>query len=150
MIRLHEKGAAKLASAHGELWACEPSALARLTFSAVDELLEPVIPECREIAATGRNSSGKGVMVVPVLGLLTNRRAWATGTSYIELSSMIDTALAAPSVGTIVFEVDSPGGSVAGVTEAAAKIASASQLKRTIAVINTLGASGAYFPHISM
>ncbi len=143
-MNINQKGAARLITAHGDIWAMQPDAFAQLTHSAADEW-EPVIPQARELAATGRGaSSGKGTMVIPVVGTLTHRRGWGTGTSYTELSKMIDDALANKGVGKIIFEFDTPGGGVAGLPEASKKIAYATQFKRTIAMVNTLSASAGY------
>ncbi len=143
-MNINQKGAARLITAHGDIWAIQPDAFAQLTHSAADEW-EPVIPQARELAATGRGaSSGKGTMVIPVVGTLTHRRGWGCGTSYVELSKMIDDALGHKGIGTLVFEFDTPGGGVAGLPEASKKIAYAGQFKKTIAMVNTLSASAGY------
>ena len=50
-----------------------------------------------------------------------------------------------PAISGIVWDVDSPGGSVAGVAEASDKLLSLRGRKRTVAVSNTLMASAAYW-----
>lgn len=50
-----------------------------------------------------------------------------------------------PEVGTIVLEIDSPGGVVTGTQEAADAIFEARQTKRVVALVNPLAASAAYW-----
>ncbi len=53
--------------------------------------------------------------------------------------------MADPSIGAIVLDVDSPGGTVAGTVETAAAVRAAAAVKPVVAVANTLAASAAYW-----
>lgn len=141
-MSINQANAAKLVTAHGDLWAVQREAFEQATH--VDQWDQP-IPQARELAATAGSSGGKVALVIPVTGLLTHRRGWATGTAYTELATMIDAAIANPRVDPIIFEIDSPGGSVAGLNEAADKVAYLSKRRQTIAAVNTLAASAAYW-----
>jgi signal peptide peptidase SppA len=61
------------------------------------------------------------------------------------LSKAFRTAVNTPDVGTIVFDIDSPGGSTSGIAEVAEEIFKARGQKKMIAVSNTLMASAAYW-----
>ena len=67
------------------------------------------------------------------------------GTSFERLTGQLREALARDDVTTIVFDVDSPGGSVAGATEFAAEIRAARARKPIIAVANYTMGSAAYW-----
>jgi signal peptide peptidase SppA len=61
------------------------------------------------------------------------------------IGSMLDQAVADPTIGAIILDVDSPGGSVAGVTELSSKIFNARGKKPIIAISNSLMASAAFW-----
>ncbi|HUU58447.1 MAG TPA: S49 family peptidase [Phycisphaerae bacterium] len=67
------------------------------------------------------------------------------GTSTEALVADLRAALAEPSVGAVVLDVNSPGGSVFGVPEAAAQIREMRGAKPMIAVSNPFMASAAYY-----
>jgi signal peptide peptidase SppA len=71
--------------------------------------------------------------------------AMSGGTSVDQLTSQFRDALADPEVGAILFDVDSPGGSVDGITELANEIRSARGQKPMAAVANPTMASAAYW-----
>jgi len=64
----------------------------------------------------------------------------STVASYDQMVKMIDTAEADPLVNTILFRVDTPGGSVAGADEVGNKIINAT--KKTVTLYENVGASG--------
>jgi signal peptide peptidase SppA len=103
--------------------------------------------QARRKAAAGRPPGG--VALVAVYGVLTQRADMFTEisgmTSTESVGRAIDEAGADPGVETIVMDVDSPGGSVFGVGELAAKVAAAARAKKVIAVANSLAASAAYW-----
>jgi HK97 family phage major capsid protein len=100
----------------------------------------------RRDAVRGRQGA---VGVLPIYGVLTQRAGLMTdysgGTATESLAAQFDALAADPNVGTIVLDIDSPGGSVAGIPELAAKIAAARDSKKIVAVANTLCASAAYW-----
>lgn len=90
-----------------------------------------------------------GVAVIPVYGTISMRANLFTqasgGTSTQQLSDAVRLALADPDIKAIVFDVDSPGGTVDGVPELADELNSYRGQKPMAAVANTLMASAAYW-----
>lgn len=88
------------------------------------------------------------VAVLPVFGVIAQRMNMLTemsgGTSTEVLGKQIQTLAADPGVKAIVLNIDSPGGSVFGVTELAAQIRAARESKKIVAVANSMAASAAY------
>ena len=97
----------------------------------------------------GAVAAGGGVMVIPVVGTITPRAdlmsEWSGGTTTRGVALALRQALADPEVGSIVLDIDSPGGNVYGVEEVAAEIYSARNSKPIVAVANSLMASAAYW-----
>jgi capsid assembly protease len=90
-----------------------------------------------------------GIAVIPMYGVIGQRmnlmNAMSGGTSIEKLTADFRDALADSQVGAIVFDVDSPGGSVFGVEELATEIREARGSKPIVAVANSLMASAAYW-----
>lgn len=148
-------------------WAVEAHMLATMTgiverwaFGAgggrlSSEQISAAIGDAPEAAAQrmrdAEASSGRGVQVLPVYGVLAHR-AYAVQntsrplTSTEALTQRFQAAAADADVGTIVMDIDSPGGSVFGVQELADVLAGIrSSGKRLVAVANNTAASGAYW-----
>jgi signal peptide peptidase SppA len=89
------------------------------------------------------------VAVIAIYGTITNRptifSSYSGGTSAEELGRTIDAAAADRTIRCILLDVDSPGGSVYGIEEAAAKILAARDRKPVTAVANPVAASAAYW-----
>ena len=87
--------------------------------------------------------------VIPIYGVICKRldlmSAMSGGTSVESITRDFRSALADPEVGAIVFDVDSPGGSVEGITELANEIRAARGQKPMAAVANSFMASAAYW-----
>jgi signal peptide peptidase SppA len=87
------------------------------------------------------------VAVIPVAGCITQKSDfyswWYGGTSVERLTASFRQYANDPSVTTIVFDCDSPGGEVYGVQEFAEEILAARGSKKTIAVTNPFMASAA-------
>lgn len=90
-----------------------------------------------------------GIAVVPVMGALSRRGdfftdmlGWAT---YEGIADTISALAADRSIAKIVLRVDSPGGTVFGVEEAAQAVSDAAKRKPVIAVADGLMASAAYW-----
>lgn len=153
------RGAHLLHAVFGTYWAIrEDKLMSMLAF--LDERLEGQRFTADEIQArigearAKRDTSGaaaSGVAVLPLYGLVSHRAHMVQdisgpgGTSTELFGRDFDTALSDSKVGTIVLDIDSPGGSVAGVQELADKIYGARGEKRIIAVANSLAASAAYW-----
>lgn len=92
---------------------------------------------------------GGGVAVIPVYGMIAPRANAMTsmsgGTSFQLLGEQLSAAMADPKVKTIVLDVDSPGGSVAGAAEFAAQVRAARTKKPIIAQAEFKMGSAAYW-----
>ncbi len=99
-------------------------------------------------ARAAQNSRG-AVAVIPIFGVIMQRADMFTdasgGTPIERLAKSFRSALADPSIETIVFDVDSPGGSVLGVEEFSKEIFQARRQKKILAISNSLMASAAYY-----
>ncbi len=89
------------------------------------------------------------VAIIPVMGVLSQRvgamEESSGGISTEAVGRMLDMAIADKSIGKILLQIDSPGGSVAGMPELAAKIRAARDQKRVVAVADSTAASGGYW-----
>jgi signal peptide peptidase SppA len=91
---------------------------------------------------------GGNVAVIPIYGVLAPRMNLFSdisgGTTYQELTTQLRDAVADPAIGTIVLDIDSPGGSVAGNAEFAAEVMKVRAKKPIIAQAQYTAASAAY------
>jgi len=89
------------------------------------------------------------VATIPVYGVLVPRASMMTdmsgGTSFEKLTAQLREAMANPAVSTIVLDIDSPGGNVAGATEFARALMKARAKKPIIAQAQYTMASAAYW-----
>lgn len=90
------------------------------------------------------------VSIVPVYGVIENHSDWMSelfGCTTVEgLRQALAAEINDPAVKAIVLEIDSPGGTVAGITELCAEIrAVRGGAKPIVAVANTCAASAAYW-----
>jgi signal peptide peptidase SppA len=105
--------------------------------------------ESRRQSATMQSSGG--IAVLPLYGVVTQRGNMVDdvsgpgSTSTQQFSSALRQLLADDTVGQILIDIDSPGGSVYGVAELADEIQSARSKKPVVAVANSLAASAAYW-----
>ncbi len=108
-----------------------------------------VIRETRRQTASAQSAGG--IAVLPLYGVVTQRGNMVEdvsgpgGTSTQQFSSALRQLLADDTVGQILIDIDSPGGSVYGVAELADEIQSARTQKPVVAVANSLAASAAYW-----
>ncbi|MEW6505513.1 MAG: S49 family peptidase [Chloroflexota bacterium] len=85
------------------------------------------------------------IAVIPIEGGLIYRGyGWTWETSYLDIRKAFRAAMANPQVKTILFDIDSPGGEVAGVFDLSDEIYSARGKKPLIAMVNEDAFSGAY------
>lgn len=100
---------------------------------------------------SGMRAGGGAIAVIPLYGVVTQRGNAADdisgsgGCSTQQFSQALRQALADSSVGQILIDIDSPGGSVYGVQELASEIMSARNTKPVVASVNSLAASAAYW-----
>lgn len=91
-----------------------------------------------------------GIAIIPISGPLVKRAAAGVDamsgslTSYEELTAQIEDAAADPDVAGILFDVDSPGGEAAGMTDLSDFIFSLRGTKPMIAAVNDSAYSAAY------
>jgi signal peptide peptidase SppA len=118
------------------------------------EILELVMAdrEARQVKRqAGQAAAGNGIAVLPLYGVVTQRGNMVDdvsgpGTTSTQMfSAALRQALSDDSVGQILIDIDSPGGSVYGVAELADQIQSARAAKPVVAIANSLAASAAYW-----
>lgn len=108
------------------------------------------VHEVDAAAKFGASGGGGGVAVIPLYGVISQRQSLlddtsSNGAGLDRFLARFNEQVANPAVSTIVLDINSPGGSVAGVAEAAAEIYMARSTKRIVAVANSLAASAAYW-----
>lgn len=101
-----------------------------------------------QAARNGAQSYGV-VAVIPIYGVISQRvnlmNQISGGTSIEKLTASFRQALADPGVKAIVFDVDSPGGTVEGVPELSSEIYNSRSKKKSVAIANPMAASAAYW-----
>jgi signal peptide peptidase SppA len=94
-------------------------------------------------------TAGGAVAVIPIYGVIAPRlnllSDFSGGTTFESLTGQLRGAVANKAIKTIVLDINSPGGSVAGATEFAREVMAARAKKPIIAHIHPLGASAAYW-----
>jgi signal peptide peptidase SppA len=137
-----------------EPWAIQVSKMAIImdlvAFKANGGILTEEEIQDRIGAATPRRESRNGaVAVIPLFGVIAQRMnmmsAMSGGTSTELFGKAFKDAVADPSIGGIVLDIDSPGGSVFGVQELWQTIMDARGEKPIVAVANSMAASAAYW-----
>lgn len=105
----------------------------------------PVPEERAAVQVEARREAHEArIAVIPIVGVISQRAA-SLGASTEQIGAMLDAAMASDRVDAILFDVDSPGGGVAGVPELAARIREAAQVKPSLALSNSLAASAGYW-----
>jgi signal peptide peptidase SppA len=98
---------------------------------------------------TVTTSAPQGVARIPISGVIVPKASAfgdiSGGTSVESMRDQLNQAVASPQVGSIILDVDSPGGMVDGIPELAADIRDARKQKPVIAVANTEAMSAAYW-----
>lgn len=135
------------------IWAILPAALpgfrARLELPQDGTTIEAARTSPRAAVTSG--SAGGTVAVLPLMGEVVPRDptgviSMLTGATPIDqFAAAFHQAMQDPSIGGIVINVDSPGGSVVGVDELASAIYAARGTKPIVAVATGMAASAAYW-----
>jgi signal peptide peptidase SppA len=119
---------------------------------AGDDVLAGIVADVREArrqAATAVSSGGIAVLplycVVTQRGNMVDDVSGPGSVSTQQFASALRQALVDDSVSQILIDIDSPGGSVYGVSELADEIAGARAQKPVVAIANSLAASAAYW-----
>lgn len=94
--------------------------------------------------------TGKNVAVIPIMGTIAHRmdalEESSGGTSTAKINRMIDLAAADPSIGTLVYHYDTPGGTVVGLQETAQRMFDLRETgKKQIALIEGQCCSAGYW-----
>ena len=135
-------------------WAIMPEKLAAIeAFLAVRGAGRMVSAEEIAAATNGRRSGelqqAATVAVIPIYGTIHQHAGlmadYSGGVSVDGIRKALRQAMADAQVSSVVFDIDSPGGSVYGVDELAAEILSYRNTKPMVAIANSLAASAAYY-----
>ena len=129
--------------------------LARWHTGAPRAMEDDDIAESREVRAARRQAAqragGGAIAVIPLYGVITQRGNQVDdisgpGSCSTQLfTNAFRESMADETVGSILIDIDSPGGSVYGVGELADEIHSARGKKNVVAIANSLAASAAYW-----
>ena len=129
------------------IWAIKPEFLETLQKS----LEANISISSQELALSrqGNKKSASGIGVIDIFGIISNHSdifEWfGLGTSLDTIGEGLNLFVNDASIGTIILNVDSPGGTVDGITEMSAKIFAARKKKNIIAVANSMATSAAYW-----
>lgn len=133
------------ASVLGRWQSGEPASESALAGIAADK-------QARSAKRESNQQAGGGMIaVLSLYGVVTQRGNMVDdvsgpgSASTQRFSQAFREALADPAVGSILIDIDSPGGSVYGVSELAAEIMQARGQKQIVAIANSLAASAAYW-----
>lgn len=151
-----------LGALSSQVWAVEPTYFRTMSSVisnwAAGNSMSPEVRTGIEAAqaarATRKQSNanvGGGIAVLPLYGVISQRASMiddisgAGGTSTEKFTQSFRDAMADDSVGGIIIDIDSPGGSVFGVADLYDEIMSARGVKPVYGFVNSLCASAAYW-----
>ena len=123
----------------------------KLSAEEVERRIGAAKRERAERAEAKSNIRAGSIAIIPIWGVIDHRarmleeESSGVGTSTELVGRYIDAAVNDPNVGAILLDIDSPGGSVAGVQELSDKIFNARGSKPIVASANDLMASAAYW-----
>ena len=143
------------AYAIGRQFFSQPWAVIPETLQMMREVIEARIngltiePDTYAAPVTRSFSSSGAVAVLPLLGVMTPRAGLFQqlfgGVSTQQWTSQLNAMIADPMISAIVLDVDSVGGNVGMITEAAAAMRAGRKKKKIYAVANGMMASAAYW-----
>jgi signal peptide peptidase SppA len=122
-------------------------ALSPRIFSEGGANFELIIAAESSHRAEGDYTVADGVAIIPVVGSLVHRgdnMGYSGTTAYHAIDRRITLAIQDVNVKSILLDIDSPGGEVSGCFDLADRIYALRSQKKIVAMINDLGASGAY------
>lgn len=135
---------ALLRSMAGTVWAMDRARFAEMLASAD---LSAAMARVRTASEPSRQ--GRSTGIVHILGPIEHRPSLLSelfgGTSAMQIGAQIREFAADPSIGRIILDIDSPGGTTFGLTELAATIREARKTKSITALANPTAASAAYW-----
>jgi len=131
-------------------WMITPDGMRRILTQIPDRIEGDLFAFRPEAAAARTRPPRSGsVAVVQVRGPIVRYDSWFTmifgGTSVEWLGQQVRELASDESVGSILLDVDSPGGTVSGLPELAAILRQAREAKPLIAITNDLNCSAAYW-----
>ena len=130
----------------GSPWLLEPAKFRAIIDALVAD--RPVAAEQRRVQEPGQQTA-TGIGMIFISGLIVHRSYdlsdWMVMTSTETAGRVLRKMLADAAVGSIVLNIDSPGGMAEGIPELAGQIAAANRVKPVIAIANGYAASGAYW-----
>lgn len=110
-----------------------------------DEAIQAAIGQRRGAEQTRAGA----IAILPISGILAPKMnmmmQMSGGTSLDILTKRFRALVDDTSVGAIILDIDSPGGSVEGLPEFAAEVFNARSKKKIVAIANTMAASAAYW-----
>ncbi len=134
-----------LTRASAELWAILPSALQAMLSQS--KSLQPLEVELVALSKPGPKAGR--VVRVPIVGPISRRDSiwsmWFGGVSVERLTKILREASADDTIGTVMLDIDSPGGTVSGMPALASEVRRLAESKHVVAVANSLAASAAYW-----
>lgn len=137
------------------LWAITPDKLAEfvsvLAFRAAGHEFTPEELQARIGGGAERATASRAgaVAIIPVHGTIAHRMGGMAqssgGASAEQIGAMIAQVGADPNVGTLVYDFDTPGGTVPGISELAAQMFALRGVKKQIAIVNGMACSAGYW-----
>ena len=119
-----------------------------IKFAGMDVSAEDV-NEVKAAIVRGEEQRAGAVAVLPVFGVIAPRSNmmmdWSGGVSLQMLTKRFRALVDDTSVGAIILNIDSPGGSVEGLPEFANEVFNARSKKKIVAIANTMACSAAYW-----
>ena len=132
-----------------QVWAMQPDVLASLNALALDWSGAAARPTHSARGFGASPQTGRGIAVLRLFGPLSPRadvfNMFCGGTALDAFRADLAAAVANETIGQILIECDSPGGSVYGCEETARAIRQARQTKPVVAIANSTSASAAYW-----
>jgi signal peptide peptidase SppA len=149
-----KRAAIDLLSALPDIMALAPSALPKLV-AQINLLARggdgpgpQAVTNARAAAKTRAGSVGSAA-VIPIIGPLMSKANWISDilgwSTNAGIKQEVEAAAADDSIGEIILYIDSPGGDVVGLPEAADAVFAARSQKPVLAFVDGLCASAAYF-----
>ena len=132
------------------IWDNDPEALfARIRVAATTPTAGPAREAAANRAIPFQMVQGSGVAVVSIQGVM-EKRGSVFGSLFGEASMLavkagLNAAVDDPSVKSIILRIDSPGGTVSGTTDLADHVAATARRKRTVAFVDGVAASAAFW-----
>lgn len=142
---------------YSNIWAMRPDKLSVINLFLTTRAIgadinnEEIKTMTHMARSTHSHKTGENIAVLPIYGIISHRSSMmdsvseSTGASAEAISKQFTSFVEDPSVGSIILDMDSPGGTVNGVMELADQIFEARNKKKIYAVVNSQAASAAYW-----